>query len=332
MDPELIDNAADTPDTPAPAGEPAPEAGSAASAFLDSISDTPETPAAPATDAEKDAPPATPAAPALVAPTESPEDLDAEELEALAAVKSDRGRERIQKTFQERRQLREDVQNFKAIVQGTGMSAEEFAETLEIARLMRSGDEKGLKTALAAIETHRAAIAKRLGIEVDGVDLLHDQPDLKAAVDGLEMTRERALELAKYRRQVGEQQAVQQAAQQESQQSAEYQQLAQQGAKAMETYLATRANEADHPAKLAAIETYFKDAKNFEAFVDTYEPKQWAGVIKMMYDTMAVPRAAAPVAPSQQPLRSRASNLGSPRDASLSPMDRLAQRMDSLGI
>ena len=332
---------------PAPAPAPAEQqeaAPSAASAFLDSISEPPakpaDAPAAPVATPAPLAPPSEPAPAGAPAPAAAPaaaqeddeeDDEAAQEREALEMVKSGRGQDRIRQVFSERKQLRQDVETFRSLVRETGLSAEEFAETLELARLMKSGDERGLQVALASLEQQRAQVARRLGVEVQGVDLLADQPDLAAAVAGMEMTRERAVELAKYRRQVTEQQHVQQAQRQEQEQSAQYQQLANQGAAAMEAYLATRAGEADHPAKLQAIEAYFADEKNFKTFVETYEPKQWVGVMRMMYDTMAVPRASA-ASSSQQPLRSRPSTLGTPRDSSLSPIDRLAQRMDSLGI
>jgi hypothetical protein len=49
----------------------------------------------------------------------------------------------------------------------------------------------------------------------------------------------------------------------------------------------------------------------------------------MMYDNIQVPRAAAP---GPQPIRSRPATLGTPATNAATPIDRIAQRMESMGI
>jgi hypothetical protein len=160
--------------------------------------------------------------------------------------------------------------------------------------------------------------------------LLEGQDDLKAAVDNMEITRDKAVELAKYRKTEAAKTQQAQQVQQTQEQHQQYQQTVQTAASAMETYLDTRKNEVDHPARMKAISEHFRNPANLQAFVSTYQPNQWATTIKMMYDGIVVPKA--PVVTHEQPMRSRPATLGTPTASSANPIDRLAQRMDNMGL
>lgn len=253
-----------------------------------------------------------------------------EEAELLEGVKSPRGQERIRQVLAERKQLEQDMTEFKQLVQGTGMTPQDFAQTLEFGRLVNSGDEKDVRVALEMIESQRAMLYQRLGVEAPGIDLLQGHDDLKAAVDNMEITRERAVELAKFRK--GETAKVQQvqAQQEQSQRQQQFQQTVQQAAGTMETYLNTRANEVDHPARMKAITSHFQNPANLQAFIQTYEPHQWVATIKMMYDGIVVPKA--PTTHQHQPMRSRPAQLGTPAAQGATAADRLAHHIDNMGI
>ena len=321
---------ADTPaEAPAGVGQPqndegaAPEAGkSKLAAMLDELTDDPNAPKPVESKPDQEKP----AEPAKA--EDKPKAPEQEESELLEGVKSDRGRERIKQVFAEKKQLEQEIHSFREMVKSTGMSAQEFAQTLEFGRLVSSGDEKNLRVALEMIENQRAMLYQKLGVEAPGVDLLQGHDDLKQAVDNMEITRERAVELAKYRKQQQEVQQRQQVERQTVQQQQEFQQQVQQAAQSMEAYLQTRAQEIDHPARMKVITDHFKNPANLQAFVSTYQPHQWAATIKMMYDNIQVPRAAA----SPQPIRSRPATLGNPAPNAASPIDRIAQRMESMGL
>lgn len=331
------DPAASASDEPAnqdaPAAEPAAQPakpGSRMAAMLDELSGTPsdkpaDKPAAGAAPADE---PAEPAAD-QDKPTEPPT-ADQEEAELLAGVKSERGKERIKQVFAERKQLEQDVTEFRELVKSTGMSAQDFAQTLEFGRLVNSGDEKNLRVALEMIEGQRAMLYQKLGVEAPGVDLLAGHDDLRDAVDNMEITRDKAVELAKYRKQQADVQQRQQAQVQQQQDRQAYEQTVTNAATAMEAYLQTRANEVDHQARMRVISEHFKNPENLQAFVTTYQPNQWAATIKMMYDSIKVPNAPAPAAP--QPIRSRPASLGTPAPSAGAPIDRIAQRMESMGL
>lgn len=303
--------------------EPA-KPGSRMAAMLDELTDDPN--AAPKTEAK----PTEPVADAdKAAKPDEPKTPEAEEAELLEGVKSERGKERIKQVFAERKQLEQDIGEFRELVKSTGMTPQEFAQTLEFGRLVNSGDEKNLRVALEMIEGQRSMLYAKLGVEAPGVDLLTGHDDLKAAVDNMEITRERAVELVKYRKAEGEKQQRMQAEQQQTESRQQYEQTVQQAAGSMEQYLETRKNEVDHPARMKVITEHFKNPGNLQQFVQTYRPDQWAATVKMMYDNIQVPRNQAP---GPQPIRSRPATLGTPAASAATPIDRIAQRMESMGL
>lgn len=316
---------------------PAPTEGESAAALLASLSD--DTPAEdePAEPVEpKEGEPEE--APKAEAPAEEPKPktLDEEEAEALEGVRSERGRERIQATFAKlkevestKTQMEADINQFKDMVRSTGMAPQEFVQMMEFGRLMNAGDEASAKQALTLLDQQREALCKRLGIEAPGVDVLADFPDLKQAVDNMEITRERAIEFAKYKR--AEQQATQQQQSQQAQQEdmQAFQQSIAGAAQTAEAYFDTRKHEVDYAPKMARIQAYFKDPARMQEFVQTYQPNQWFAQFKFMYDNMNV----APQKPATQPLRSRPTGMGAPVANPNMPMeDRLLSHIDSLGL
>ena len=289
-------------------------------AMLDALTDDPNASAKPVAEPNKAAPPKA---------TDQPKAPEQEVAELLDGVKSERGRERIKQAFAEKKQLEQEIGSFREMVRSTGMSPQQFAQTLEFGRLVSSGDEKNIRMALEMIEGQRAALYQKLGVEAPGVDLLQGHDDLKQAVDGMEITRQKAVELAKFRKQQQEAQQHQQAQQQTVQQQHEYQQQVQQATQSMDAYLQTRANEVDHPARIKVITEHFKNPENLQRFVSTYQPHQWADTVRLMYDGIHIPRQASA---QQQPIRSRPSTLGAPAANGASAIDRIAQRMESMGL
>lgn len=253
-----------------------------------------------------------------------------EEAELLEGVKSERGKDRIRQVFAKSKQLEQDMTEFKQLVTSTGMSPQDFAQTLEFGRLVNSGDEKDIRVALEMIEGQRAALYQKLGVEAPGIDLLEGQDDLKAAVDNMEITRDKAVELAKFRKSEAAKAQQQQQVQASTERQQQFQQTVQSAAGAMEAYLNTRANEVDHPARMKVITSHFQNPANLQAFITTYQPNQWAATIKMMYDGIVVPPTQQAHQP--QPIRSRPSQLGTPAAQGATPADRLAQRLDNMGI
>lgn len=335
--------AADAPAAEAPAAEaPAADAaaaevplpdgaakpGSKMEALLDSITE-PAPGAKPAADKavvkEEPKPGDKPADKPAAKPT-----AEQEEAELLEGVKSPRGQERIKQVFAEKKQLETDIGEFRQLINDTGMKPEEFAQSLEFGRLVNSGTEADTRVALEMLEAQRTALYAKLGVEAPGVDLLTDHKDLQEQVANLEITRERAVELAKHRKAESSRVASETQRREQQQNNQEYERTVTTAAGQMEAYLETRKNEVDHPARMRVISDHFRDPKNLAAFVETYRPEQWGPTMRMMYDNI---KLAAPVPQrDQQPLRSRPANLGTAAASGQAPADRIASRLDAMGI
>lgn len=292
---------------------------------------------------QEEQPPAKPTAgdkPAEPGKEAAPEDEAAkqakEDAELLEGIKSERGRERIQRLISERNEVKAKAQELdrsmtevRQVLASAGMDAQQFAQHIEFSRLVNSNNPQDLGVAAQMIEQVRADIYKRLGKDAPGVDVLSDFPDLAQRVNAFELDRNAALEIARYRRQ---QQQVEQAQrqQQELQQTSQRETQAFQSAmQDVESYLSTRSKEVDHPARMQVIGNYFRDQNNINEFIKTYRPDQMAKAIKWMYDSIQV----APTQPAPSPIRARPSPLGQPAaNPNAAPIDRLASVIDQMGI
>ena len=262
-------------------------------------------------------------------PEKEPQNEEEEEAAILAEVKSDRGKDRIRQMLDERKQLREDQRSVLDLVSQVNVTPAEFAQTMEYNRLVASGDEKSMRLALDMLDAQRDMICKRLGVSAPGVDLLSDFPDLKTAVDEMDMTEERALELATHRRRENQ---VQEAARMRQADERAYQENAQRlqmlDRQATE-WFRTKQGDIDFEAKANRILGIFNDPKQFDTFVSTYAPEQWLPAIKLMYENMIVP--SKPPVQVAQPLTSRPRNLGRPNEG-MSDRDFILNSLDEMGI
>lgn len=202
----------------------------------------------------------------------------------------------------------QQLDSVRRMVSDSGLAPDEFSNVLNLGKLYKSNSPQDLQAALTQIEGLRADIATRLGADVPGVDVLAQHPDLKARVDGMELPRDAALEMARMR---AESKAVQQT-QAQSMEFQRFQTTVQQAAQRMDTTLAQRAHMPGHAAKVAFIQSQLSDQAKLQQFVKTYQPEQWEAVVLMMYDAYTPPAAPAP-APAPQPLRPGNVSAGAPR-------------------
>lgn len=309
----LIDpNAAPAPADPPAAPEPKPDADpfGGLNSLLDGVGVEPK-PAAPA-------PAAAPVAAAEPAkapePLKDPAQVDLTPPEGMSERASQRWAaltERVKIVPELERRATEATQQLDSVrrmVSDSGLAPEEFSNVLNLGKLYKSNSPQDLQAALTQIEGLRADIATRLGADVPGVDVLAQHPDLKARVDGMELPRDAALEMARMR---AESKAVQQT-QAQSMEFQRFQSNVQQAAQRMDSTLAQRAHMPGHAAKVAFIQSQLSDQAKLQQFVQTYKPEQWESVVLMMYDAYTPPVAAAPP-PAPQPLRPGNVSAGAPR-------------------
>ncbi|BBE09802.1 Uncharacterized protein MCB1EB_1641 [Mycoavidus cysteinexigens] len=253
-----------------------------------------------------------------------------EEGELLESLNSERGRERIRQVFAERKQYESDLNEIRTMVSATGMSAQDFAQTLEYGRLAMSNNPADWRVALQMADAQRDTLCKRLGVDAPGVDTLSDFPDLAQAVTGGEIQRERAIEMAMLRRErhvMQQRQQAEFAAQQEQQ---KFTVSVEEGKASMAQYLQSRSHEMDHSARMKVVESYFADPSKLQEFASTYQPQQWASAVRMLYDSVQI-AATQPKSPS--PISSRPSTLGRPAvNSAQEPEKRIEQIMNSMGL
>lgn len=259
-----------------------------------------------------------------------------EDAELLAGIKSERGRERVQRLIAERNetraqaeQVQQSLQGIQQVLQDAGMDANQFAQQIEFARLINSSDPANLGVAVQMIEQVRADLYKRLGRDAPGVDVLADFPDLAQRVNNFEIDRAAALEIAQHRRNQQQMEHRQQLQQQAELDNQQFQQSLQRGLGDAQSYLQSRSNEVDHPARMAVLQQYFSNPANQQEFARTYRPEQMAHAIRFMYDNIRV----APQTPAPAPLSGRPSPLGRPApEANANPINRMASHLEQMGI
>jgi hypothetical protein len=258
-------------------------------------------------------PAATPAPAAAAKPEEKKGDIDLTPPEGMSARAQERWSqltERVKVIPELERRATEattQLQAVRTLVQDSGLSPDEFRDMLALSKLSRSADPAQAKQALQRLDAIRADIAIRAGVDAPGIDLLAKHPDLKAEVDAMTLTKERAQEIARGR----ELQARQQLDAQGQDVAAKFQQTVQQAAASMEQTLAAKAGTPGHDAKLAYIAEHFGKPENLQKFVTTYQPQQWQEAILWMYDHYTPP-AATPAPP--QPLRPQNTRTGRPQN------------------
>lgn len=258
----------------------------------------------------------------------TPEDIEAE---LLAEVKSERGQSRIRELLSGHKALQQEFEAISGAVASTGLPPERMAKVLDVCRLLASNDENELKVALQALDETRADICKRLGIAQPGVDALEDFDDLKRAVEQMEITEDRALELAKLRRlQSAKQQEFrqQQAVQQQQQ---EYARQVQGFSTAVNTlFRQLSVSDPMYKAKEAKIAEALRNPAFVQTMISKFHPDQWLDQLKFMYDAIQV---APPSPPKRQtPISSRPARLGATTSVTATGADRIDQILGSLGI
>lgn len=261
------------------------------------------------------------------APKAPEKDADIE-ADLLKGVRSERGKERLQKMLNERKEARTQLESMQNYIQASGLDADGFANLMWIARLVSSSNPAEQKQGLQALETVRAELYKQIGLEAPGIDLLADHKDLKQKVDDMELTREDALDIlrgrnvqAKQVEEVQRQQAIE----------AKQKELQGFGDRAVKAFSA-RSSEPAFNAKVEAMQKYFAVPGRLQQFVSTHSPETWESALLWMYDNIAVQptpqrQSATPI--TQQRARSTGTRVTTESQGSAAGV---AALMDSLGL
>lgn len=176
--------------------------------------------------------------------------------------------------------LAEQAEGWTKVVVQTGLAPEEFAIVVGTMAAIHSGTIEQKKQALARIENLRNIVAAQIGEPVGG-DPLEGHDDLRRMVEDVEITREKAIELATLRNRTKAQQQFESTEQSRRQQEGDLQrerQNAESQLNALQGVLVERDGEsAFNVRKLIAFRTLRATAPHLhptrwkQAFLDAYD-------------------------------------------------------------
>ena len=235
-------------------------------------------------------PAASPAGEQQAAPAEKPPEEVADDLlkepEGLAPKSS----ERFQKLANTVRDLQQQVEQrdqaisyVKETFQTNGITAEQFDQAASVIGALNRGD---LDTAEKILVEQLQQIAIAKGRPVGQVDPLSSFPDLRQAVDGLQITEEHALQLARARvMEQGQAQRQRQQAEQEQRERAQqeqHQQAQQQVQSALTDIDAFTREMASKDMDWPVIEA--KLLPRVQSLLQNVPPSQWLNIVKTQYE------------------------------------------------
>jgi|GEM_PF-5159575 len=184
---------------------------------------------------------------------------------------------------------------------------EEFGQALEYFRAIKSGDKTQVQNALKTLDGQRELLAKAIGEQVPGVDLLAEFPDLKQRVENFELTPEDALQIANSKR------ATQALA--ENQQRIEQQNNASQQWEGRVNNASNLINQ--YEQELTAKDPDYAQLKEvmmpqLQQMAKTLAPEEWGNAFLNAYASIkkAVAQSRKPPAPGNQPITSTGINTG----------------------
>lgn len=273
------------------------------------------------TSGKVETPPADPAKPAEAKLKEPPKDGKPEL--AMPEGLTPKAQERFQQLANTNRELSakleemapaaESAQALAEVFKENGVRREQFEQAMEVVGLMNRGDLRG---ALAALDEQRKLISLALGESLPGADPLADFPDLKQAVDNLQMTEQYALELARNRMQQNHAQQASQRQQQERQTQQQEEQAIKGGQLAVDKFCKARmADDLDYPKIEPLLLKEIQDG-----LLAGVPPSAWPGIVEKTYrlikQTAQSTRQAAPATSVLRPTGGE-----SPRQAPQSTFD-----------
>lgn len=231
-------------------------------------------------------------------PTKKPPVVDPN---AMPEGLTPKAQERFQTLANTNKELTARVQEYEPIVasarelqatfQTHGVKREQFDQAMEVVGLMNRGDLQG---ALRVLDEQRALISMHLGKPLPGADALANFPDLRQAVDNLQITEEHALELARGRTVQNYSQQAQQRQQAEQQSQQQAQEQHQAGVRAVDG-VCKRLEQSD--MDYAAIEPMLLKEIN-DGLLRGVPPSEWARIVEKTYglikQTASATRSSAP--------------------------------------
>jgi len=264
---------ADTPTADATPDAPASDAGDGPKSLLEAINA-----AVPGEDKPTETKPEA-VKPEVVDPAPKPEEEDPTKMPEGLTPKA---QERFQKLAHMNKELTAKVDEiasavepFRIALQENGVQKEQFDLAASVIGMMNKGDLEG---ALKVLDEQRRIISLQMGKPLPGVDALSDFPDLREAVDSLQITEAHALEIARTRGAQLQHQRVTEQRQQVQQTQQQRQELINSGLKAVDDFTKKMmASDLDY----AAIEA--KLLPRIPGLLEGAHPSMWVKTVETAY-------------------------------------------------
>lgn len=196
----------------------------------------------------------------------------------------------------------------KAVMDSTA-KPEQLTSALQIIKAMNTNDPGLHRKALDAMLGECKVVAERLGVEIPGLtgDILDKHPDLKQAVEAMDITRERAVELAQLRTGTQNYQQRDQATAAQLRQQEQMQQAEQMERSRIDDLSNTLAKADPHfAAKFEAM----RQNGTFAAIAQLPMQQRYAAILQA-YNALPNPVTQQAAAPAQQRVRpSQVANRG----------------------
>lgn len=221
-------------------------------------------------------PQAAPAVPGEVKPA------DEEDLTAMPEGLGEKAQGRFQKLANANKELAgkaEMLDRQVSYVRETfathGVKEDQFEQAVSVIGMINKGDFEGAQRVL---EAQLQQLAVMSGKPLGQVDALAQFPDLRQAVDQLQITEQHAMEIARGRAQQHQQQVVQQRTQEQQQTQQRERQAVQDGTQAVDAFCKRmQASDLDYPAIEAQL---LPEIPNLLRGVP---PANWPGIIETQY-------------------------------------------------
>jgi hypothetical protein len=211
---------------------------------------------------------------------------------------------------------------FVQTMDAVGAGPDQLNTFIDYMSHIKAGD---LEKAHAILSAELNEISLRMGKELPGVDLLKDYPDLLEDVENLDISRERAIEIAKNRAIQAKDTRVQTQTQQQEQQTQQVQMLKENSLKEVDkVMMQLKNNDVDYPVKERII-MESKDGKPsiLQRIVQGSHPSQWLSQLTLAYDAIQVTKSES--TRQTNPLRS---SSGGGKAAPTTMLEAISQGLD----
>lgn len=209
--------------------------------------------------------------------------------------------EELTATRQEAQGAFEANQTFVEVMDSVGSTPESLNTYIDYMASIKTGN---LEQAHAILTAELEELSARMGKELPGVDMLKDYPDLQDDVDNFKITKERAFEIAKGRRQQALQDTARQRQEHQQEQVEATTQAKQEGLKSIDAFCKKKiAEDLDYKAKQAIIMEKANGQRSMlEEIVQDFPPHLWGKQLELVYRSIRVAKAPGQ-SRSQTPLR-----------------------------